>query len=124
MVRWTGDSSRAHKLSKARLETHGYKVEWHRYGMPPQSAPRIDDIAAFTRARAGALIRFIPSTACSVAQRGGDFLPVAARRAADRLHDADVRRLRLGISSPALFDARRPEWQSRLRDDDWSRKQS
>ena len=22
------------KLSKARLETHGYKVEWHEYGMP------------------------------------------------------------------------------------------
>ena len=38
------------KLSKARLETHGYKVEWHEYGMPHSvCAEEIDDIAAFLK---------------------------------------------------------------------------
>ncbi len=41
----------------------------------------------------------------------------------DELHDADVRRLAWSIGSPALFDARRPEWQGRLRDDDWSKQE-
>ena len=38
------------KLSKARLETHGYHVEWHEYGMPHSvCAEEIDDIAAFLK---------------------------------------------------------------------------
>ena len=38
------------KLSKARLDTHGYKVEWHEYGMPHSvCAEEIDDIAAFLK---------------------------------------------------------------------------
>ena len=38
------------KLSKARLDTHGYKVEWHEYGMPHSVCPEeIDDIAAFLK---------------------------------------------------------------------------
>ena len=38
------------KLSKARLETHGYDVEWHEYGMPHSvCAEEIDDIAAFLK---------------------------------------------------------------------------
>lgn len=38
------------KLSKARLETHGYRVEWHEYGMPHSvCAEEIDDIAAFLK---------------------------------------------------------------------------
>ena len=36
------------KLSKARLETHGYKIEWHEYGMPHSvCAEEIDAIGAF-----------------------------------------------------------------------------
>ena len=40
------------KLSKARLETHGYKIEWHEYGMPHSvCAEEIEAIGAFlTRA--------------------------------------------------------------------------
>ena len=41
----------------------------------------------------------------------------------DGLRDADVRRLAWSIGSPALFDASRPEWQGRLRDDDWSQRE-
>ena len=38
------------KQSKARLETHGYKVDWHEYGMPHSvCAEEIDDIAAFLK---------------------------------------------------------------------------
>ncbi len=38
------------KLSKARLETHGYKVEWHEYGMPHSvCVEEVDDIAAFLK---------------------------------------------------------------------------
>jgi phospholipase/carboxylesterase len=38
------------KLSKGRLETHGYKVEWHEYGMPHSvCAEEIEDIAAFLK---------------------------------------------------------------------------
>jgi phospholipase/carboxylesterase len=38
------------KLSKSRLETHGYKIEWHEYGMPHSvCAEEIDDIAAFLK---------------------------------------------------------------------------
>ena len=36
--------------SKARLETHGYDVEWHEYGMPHSvCAEEIDDIAVFLK---------------------------------------------------------------------------
>ena len=36
------------KLSRARLETHGYKIEWHEYGMPHSvCAEEIDAIGAF-----------------------------------------------------------------------------
>ena len=50
-----GDFRSRWPLSKARLETHGYKVEWHEYGMPHSvCAEEIDDIAAFLEARAGA----------------------------------------------------------------------
>ena len=38
------------KRSKARLETHGYKIDWHEYGMPHSvCAEEIDDIAAFLK---------------------------------------------------------------------------
>ena len=38
------------KQSKSRLETHGYKVEWHEYAMPHSvCAQEIDDIAAFLK---------------------------------------------------------------------------
>ncbi|TAG80049.1 MAG: carboxylesterase [Betaproteobacteria bacterium] len=38
------------KQSKARLETHGYKVQWHEYGMPHSvCAEEVDDIAAFLK---------------------------------------------------------------------------
>ena len=38
------------KQSKARLETHGYAVQWHEYGMPHSvCAEEIDDIAAFLK---------------------------------------------------------------------------
>ena len=38
------------KLSKSRLDTHGYKVEWHEYAMPHSvCAEEIDDIAAFLK---------------------------------------------------------------------------
>ena len=38
------------KLSKARLDTHGYKVQWREYGMPHSvCAEEIDDIAAFLK---------------------------------------------------------------------------
>lgn len=38
------------KLSKARLETHGYRVEWHEYGMPHSvCAEEVADIAAFLK---------------------------------------------------------------------------
>jgi phospholipase/carboxylesterase len=38
------------KLSKAKLDTHGYKVQWHEYGMPHSvCAEEIDDIAAFLK---------------------------------------------------------------------------
>lgn len=38
------------RLSKARLETHGYQVEWHEYGMPHSvCAEEVDDIAAFLK---------------------------------------------------------------------------
>ena len=38
------------KLSKARLETHGYKIDWHEYGMPHSvCAEEIEDIAAFLK---------------------------------------------------------------------------
>jgi len=38
------------KLSKAHLETHGYKVEWHEYGMPHSvCADEIDDISVFIK---------------------------------------------------------------------------
>lgn len=38
------------KLSKAHLETHGYKVEWHEYGMPHSvCAEEIDDISVFIK---------------------------------------------------------------------------
>jgi phospholipase/carboxylesterase len=38
------------KQSKAKLETHGYRVEWHEYGMPHSvCAEEIDDIAAFLK---------------------------------------------------------------------------
>jgi hypothetical protein len=37
-----------------------------------------------------------------------------------QLHDADVRRLAWGIGSPSLFDASRPVWRRRLRDDSWA----
>ena len=38
------------KLSKGRLETHGYKIDWHEYGMPHSvCAEEIDDIAAFLK---------------------------------------------------------------------------
>ena len=36
------------KLSKARLETHGYKIEWHEYGMPHSvCAEEIEAMGAF-----------------------------------------------------------------------------
>ena len=36
------------KLSKARLETHGYKIEWHEYGMPHSvCAEEIEAIGVF-----------------------------------------------------------------------------
>ncbi len=38
------------KLSKGRLETHGYKIEWHEYGMPHSvCAEEVEDIAAFLK---------------------------------------------------------------------------
>lgn len=38
------------KLSKARLETHGYKIEWHEYGMAHSvCAEEIDAIGAFLK---------------------------------------------------------------------------
>ncbi len=38
------------KLSKARLETHGYQIAWHEYGMPHSvCAEEIDDMAAFLK---------------------------------------------------------------------------
>ena len=38
------------KRSKARLDSHGYKVEWHEYGMPHSvCAEEVDDIAAFLK---------------------------------------------------------------------------
>ncbi len=38
------------KLSKGRLETHGYKIDWHEYGMPHSvCAEEIDHIAAFLK---------------------------------------------------------------------------
>jgi len=38
------------RLSRARLETHGYRVEWHEYGMPHSvCAEEIADLAAFIR---------------------------------------------------------------------------
>lgn len=38
------------RLSKARLETHGYRVEWHEYGMPHAvCAEEVADIGAFIR---------------------------------------------------------------------------
>ena len=38
------------KQSKSRLETHGYKVQWHEYDMPHSvCAEEIDDIAAFLK---------------------------------------------------------------------------
>lgn len=38
------------KRSKSRLETHGYKIDWHEYGMPHSvCAEEIDDIAAFVK---------------------------------------------------------------------------
>ncbi len=38
------------KLSKARLETHGYKIEWHEYGMPHSvCAEEIEAIGAFLK---------------------------------------------------------------------------
>jgi phospholipase/carboxylesterase len=38
------------KLSKARLETHGYKINWHEYGMPHSvCAEEVEDIAAFLK---------------------------------------------------------------------------
>jgi phospholipase/carboxylesterase len=38
------------KLSKARLETHGYRVEWREYGMPHSvCAEEVADIAAFLK---------------------------------------------------------------------------
>ena len=37
------------KLSKARLETHGYKVEWRIRHAAPVCAEEIDDIAAFLK---------------------------------------------------------------------------
>ncbi len=38
------------KLSKARMETHGYKIDWHEYGMPHSvCAEEIDDIAVFLK---------------------------------------------------------------------------
>jgi len=40
-----------------------------------------------------------------------------------QLQDADVRRLAWTIGSATLFDAHRPEWQGRLRDDDWAQRE-
>lgn len=38
------------KRSKARLETHGYKINWHEYGMPHSvCAEEVVDIAAFLK---------------------------------------------------------------------------
>lgn len=38
------------RLSKARLETHGYRVEWHEYGMPHSvCAEEVADIAAWLK---------------------------------------------------------------------------
>ncbi|MFN3629568.1 MAG: alpha/beta hydrolase [Casimicrobiaceae bacterium] len=38
------------RLSRARLETHGYRVEWHEYGMPHSvCAEEIADLGAFVR---------------------------------------------------------------------------
>ncbi len=38
------------KLSKGRLETHGYKIDWREYGMPHSvCAEEIDHIAAFLK---------------------------------------------------------------------------
>jgi phospholipase/carboxylesterase len=38
------------KLSRGRLETHGYKIEWHEYGMPHSvCAEEVADIAAFLK---------------------------------------------------------------------------
>lgn len=38
------------KLSKARMETHGYKIDWREYGMPHSvCAEEIDDIAVFLK---------------------------------------------------------------------------
>lgn len=38
------------KLSKARLETHGYRVEWHEYGMPHSvCAEEVSDISAWLK---------------------------------------------------------------------------
>ena len=50
-------------------------------------------------------------------------LPSPLATLLDELHDADVRRLAWSIGSPSLFAARRPEWQGRLRDDDWSQQE-
>ncbi len=38
------------KLSKARMDTHGYKIDWHEYGMPHSvCADEIDDMAVFLK---------------------------------------------------------------------------
>jgi phospholipase/carboxylesterase len=38
------------KLSKAKLETHGYRIEWHEYGMPHSvCAEEVDAIAVFLK---------------------------------------------------------------------------
>lgn len=38
------------KLSRARIETHGYKLEWHEYGMPHSvCAEEVADIAVFLK---------------------------------------------------------------------------
>lgn len=38
------------KLSRAHLETHGYKVEWHEYGMPHSvCAEEVEDISVFLK---------------------------------------------------------------------------
>ena len=38
------------KLSKGRIETHGYALEWHEYGMPHSvCAEEVEDISAFLK---------------------------------------------------------------------------
>ena len=38
------------KLSKAHLETHGYKIEWHEYGMPHSvCAEEVEDLSVFLK---------------------------------------------------------------------------